>query len=212
MKKRENIQSASIRTRASLARMAIPPDSASPKMTAVKALLASGQPIAAGPVFPNPATQLKPHGDPIQKGFHAVGAPLSRWRLIAASHCVRGNVYEGEAAGDSDTNFDLVIPKFAADRELSAEVKAINERIDAINQEQNKTFPHIDVFSQNNNTEDPDHVYIHCEVDKNDLADLEPDLAGMMVGGCYAVCGQLVMDTFHGGLYELHPVQTIDRC
>jgi hypothetical protein len=198
--------------------MATPPDaSQSPKMTNVKALLASGQPIAAEPVFQTSEenNELKPHGDPIQKGFHAVGAPLSRWRLIASALCVQGEVHKadgGGAAGDSDTNFELVIPKFAAGGELSDQAKAINQKIDAINQEQNKTFEHINVFSQNNNPNDPDRIYIHCEVDKNRLADLKPDLAGMMVGDCYEVCGQLVMDTFHGGLYEIHPVTIIDRC
>lgn len=214
MKKRKNMQSASMRTRPSLARMATPlNDSQSPKMTSVKALLASGQPIAAEPVFQ--AIELEPHGDPLQKGFHAVGAPLSRWRLIAAGLCVKGEVHKADgsgAAGDSDTNFELVIPRFAVGAELSDQVKAINQKIDAINQEQNKTFKHIDVFSQNNNPNDPDRIYIHCEVDRNRLADLKPDLAGMMVGDCYEVCGQLVMDTFHGGLYEIHPVQAIDRC
>jgi len=214
MKKRKNTPSASIRTRASLARMTTPADGPqSPKMTTVKALLASGQPIAAEPVFQ--ANELEPHGDPLQKGFHAVGAPLSRWRLIASAHCVQGEVHKadgGGAAGDSDTNFELVIPKFAAPGELSDQAKAINQKIDAINQQQNKTFEHIDVFAQNNNPNDPDRIYIHCEVDRNRLPDLKPDLAGMMVGDCYEVCGQLVMDTFHGGLYEIHPVQAIDRC
>jgi len=35
----------------------------------------------------------------------------------------------GAAAHDSDTNFELVIPKFDATGELSDEVKAINHRI-----------------------------------------------------------------------------------
>jgi hypothetical protein len=214
MKKRRNMQSASIRTRASLARMATPPDSSqSSKMTNVKALLASGQPIAAETVFQ--AHELEPHGDPLQKGFHSVGAPLSRWRLIASALCVQGEVHKadgGGAAGDSDTNFELVIPKFAATGALSDEAKKINQKIDAINQEQNKTFEHIDVFSQNNHPQDPGRIFIHCEVDRNRLADLKPDLEGMMVGDCYEICGQLVMDTFHGGLYEIHPVTIIDRC
>ena len=214
MKKRKNMQSASIRTRSSLARKVTPPSgSQSPKMTSVKALLASGQPVAAETVFQ--AHELEPHGDPLQKGFHDVGAPLSRWRLIASALCVQGEVHKadgGGAAGDSDTNFELVIPKFGEGGELSEQAKAVNQKIDAINQEQNKTFEHVDVFPQNNNPNDPDRIYIHCEVDRNRLAVLKPDLAGMMVGDCYEVCGQLVMDTFHGGLYEIHPVQTIDRC
>jgi hypothetical protein len=213
MKKRKNMQSASIRTRASLARMATPLDDAAlPKMTAVKALLASGEQIDGDPVFPDPDKQLKPHGNLIEKGFHAVGAPLSRWRLIHPSHCVRGKVYQGEAAKDSDTNFALVIPKFDATGALGDEAKKINQKIDDKNTEQHTTFAHIDVFSQNNDPQKPDVIFVHCEVDKNRLADLEPDLVEMKNGDCYDVCGQLVMDTFHGGLYELHPVQTIDKC
>jgi len=57
-----------------------------------------------------------------------------------------------------------------------------------------------------------DEIGIHCAVDAGDLAAIKDDLAGMMVGDCYIVSGQLVLETWHGGLYELHPVQTVDRC
>jgi len=214
MKKRKNGLSASLRTRPTLARMVGQPNgSQTPKMTSVKAMLASGQPIDDGPVFQ--PQELEPHGDPLQKGVHAVGAPLSRWRLIASAICIQGEVHRadgGGAAGDSDTNFELVIPKVDANGELSDQAKAINQAIDVINQAQNKTFVHVEDSGPNNNPGDPGRIYIHCEVDNNRLAVLKPDLAGMMVRDCYEICGQLVMDTWHGGLYEIHPVQTINRC
>lgn len=213
MKKAKNTKSASIRTSATLARMVNQADeSQSPKMTSLKAMLASGQPIANGPVFQ--ANELEPHGNVIEKGVHEVGAPLSRWRLIASALCIQGEVHQadgGGAASDSDTNFELVIPGLDATGQLGDQAKAINEKIDEINQAENKGFGHIE-DSGPNKLDDPSRIGIHCEVDTNRLADLKPDLAGMMIGDCYEICGQLVLDTWHGGLYEIHPVQTIDKC
>lgn len=211
MNKSKNQQSASLRSSPALGRKVAPPDgSQSLKMTGVKTMLASGQPIPNGPVFADPHNQLKQHGDPIQKGVHAVGAPLSRWRLIASAICIQGQVYDGSAAGDSDTNFELVIPK-RTNGDLSDQAKAINQKIDIINQTTNQNFSHIEDFAQNNNPQDPGRIYIHCEVDRNRLDILRADLAGMMSGELYEICGQLVMDTWHGGLYEIHPVQIINK-
>jgi hypothetical protein len=183
------------------------------KMTNLKAMLASGQPIAAGPVFqPN---ELEPHGDVVEKGVHKVGAPLSRWRLIASALCIQGEVYPtdgGGAAGDSDTNFELVIPTFNANGELSDQAKAINDKIDAINQANKQAFVHIEDSGPNKLTDKPGLIGIHCEVDENRREILKPDLVAMMIKDCYEICGQLVMDTWHGGLYEIHPVQTVNRC
>ena len=217
MSKRKNAESASITTRAGIARMANQPEGPngpqSPKMINLKAMLASGQLIVGDPLFED--SDLRPHGNVIEKGIHAVGVPLSRWRLIASAHCIKGEVHKsdgGAAAHDSDTNFELVIPKFDATGELSDEVKAINDRIDQVNQAESKTFIHIEDSTQNNLGGDPERIGIHCEVDKNRLGVLKPDLAGMMVGDCYEICGQLVIDTWHGILFEIHPVQTVDKC
>ena len=213
MRKRKNARSASIRTGAALARMVNQPKGPqSPKMTNLKAMLASGQPIATGPVFQ--ANELEPHGNILEKGVHKVGAPLSRWRLIASAHCIQGEVHQadGAAAGDSDTTFELVIPRLDTTGQLSDQAKAINERIDEINQAENQTFIHIEDSGPNKLQDDPGRIGIHCEVDENRRAVLKPDLAGMMIGDCYEICGQLVMDTWHGGLYEIHPVQSVNKC
>jgi len=118
----------------------------------LKAMLASGQLIVGDPLFED--SDLRPHGNVIEKGIHAVGVPLSRWRLIASAHCIKGEVHKsdgGAAAHDSDTNFELVIPKFDATGELSDEVKAINHRIDQVNQAESKTFiSHRKDSTQNN--------------------------------------------------------------
>ena len=211
---RKKKRSAAVRAGSRLARRVIQPNN-SPKMTNLKALLTAGQPVAVGPVFlPD---ELEPHGNILEKGNHAVGAPLSRWRLIKGSIEITGIVYRednGAAAGDGDTNFELVIPKLdPATGQLSDEAKAINAKIDAFNESpgaQGNHAPHIDDAAPNKLSDGK--IGIHCEVDASDLAALKDDLAGMMIEDCYVVSGQLVLDTWHGGLYELHPVQTIDRC
>src|SRR3981081_4264939 len=123
MSKLKNAEPESITTRAGIARMANQPQGPngpqSPMMINLKAMLASGQPIGDGPLFDD--SDLNPHGNVIEKGIHAVGVPLSRWRLIASAHCIKGEVHKsdgGAAAHDSDTNFELVIPKFDATGEL----------------------------------------------------------------------------------------------
>jgi hypothetical protein len=186
--------------------------SQSPKMTSLKAMFASGQPIAEGSVFHD--GELESHGTVIEKGFHAVGAPLSRWRLVASAFCITGEVHRagGAAAQDSDTNFELVIPGLDGNGQLGDQAKTLNAKIDEVNQAENKAFAHIENAEPNKLDDARSRIGIHCEVDKNRLADLKPDLAGMMIGDCYEICGQLVLDTWHGGLYEIHPVQTVNRC
>jgi hypothetical protein len=214
MRKNKNTRSAAVRTASRLAMRVIQPDN-SPKMANLKALLASGQAEAEGPVF-HP-DELEHHGNVIEKGNHAVGAPLSRWRLIKGSVEITGTVHReenGAAAGDGDTNFELFIPELdPATGQLSEEAKAINAKIDAFNDgldPQGNPAPHIEDAEPNRIP--GGSIAIHCEVDDSDLDALKDDLSPMMIGDCYVVSGQLVLDTWHGGLYELHPVQTIDRC
>jgi hypothetical protein len=211
--KKKSTRSAAVRSGIGLARRVNQPNQ-SPKMVKLRALVESGQPLAPGPVFL--ADELEPHGNPLEKGIHDVGAPLSRWRLVAGSHEITGVVHraDGPAAGDGDTNFELVIPKLdPATGQLGDQAQAVNAKIDRLNQSlgaQGNPVPHIEDAAQN---QLPDGtIGIHCEVDPSDLAALKDDLAGMTIGDCYIIGGQLVMDTAHGGLYELHPVQTIDKC
>jgi hypothetical protein len=184
-------------------------------MVNLKAVLAAGGPIAAAPVF-HP-DELDQHGTIIEKGIHAVGAPFSRWRLVVGSLDISGIVHraDGPAAGDGDTNFELVIPGLdPATRQPGDQAKAINDQIDIRNQAlglaSDKAFPHVQDAEPNKLPDGA--IGIHCEVDASDLEALKPDLAGMMIGDCYVITGQLVLDTWHGGLYELHPVRIIDRC
>jgi hypothetical protein len=218
MRRNTGDRSAAVRTRCRLANK-VNQASDKPKMINLKALKAAGQSAPTGPVFL--PEELQPHGDIIEKGIHAVGAPLSRWRLIAGLHEITGTVHraDGPAAGDGDTNFELVIPKFdpastPANPQLSDQAKKINARIDASNQslslQASQAFLHIEDAGQNQLP--GDEIGIHCEVDASDLDAIKDDLAGMMIGDCYVISGQLVLDTWHGGLYELHPVQTVDRC
>jgi len=214
MTKRKTTKSVAVRTASRIARKTSDPNN-SPKMVKLNAALASGQPIAPAPVFLPP--ELEPHGNIIEKGIHAVGAPLSRWRLVAASVDITGIVHraDGPAAGDGDTNFELVIPGLdAATGQLGDQANSINARIDAVNQfhglQGALAFPHIQNAGPNKLTDGS--IGIHCEVDNSNLADLRPDLAGMMIGDCYVITGQLVLDTWHGGLYEIHPVKIIDKC
>ena len=213
MSKSKTTRSAAVRA-ASRSVRKVSRQSQTPKMVNLKALMESGQPLAPGPVFL--ADELEPHGNPLEKGIHAVGAPLSRWRLVAGSHEITGAVHraDGPAAGDGDTNFELVIAKLdPATGQLGDQAQAINAKIDRLNQSLGaggNHVPHVEDAAPN---QLPDGtIAIHCEVDSSDLEALKDDLAGMMIGDCYVIGGQLVLDTWHGGLYELHPVQTIDKC
>lgn len=191
-------------------------DRVTAKMINLKAQLAAGELDIGSPVF-HPE-ELERHGDSVEEAVHAIGAPLTRWRLISGAMCIKGEVHraDGPAAGDGDTNFELLIPKLDAAGQPSEQVRAVNDKIDVINQFLGlvgaHAFVHIEDAGPNKLKDEPAMIGIHCEVDENRREMLKADLAGMMIGDCYEICGQLVLDTWHGGLYEIHPVQTVDRC
>jgi hypothetical protein len=165
--------------------------------------------------------ELMPHGNPVEKTFHDIRVvpPLPGWLLISTKHCVTGNVHQtngGGAAGDGDTNFELLFPRINGDTgALGDEVQKINAKIDRQNAlltggpGESPPLIHIEDATQNHVSDEI--VSIHCEVDPTDLETFKQDLAGMTVGDCYVICGQLVLDEGHG-IYEIHPVQSIDKC
>jgi len=165
--------------------------------------------------------ELLPHGNPVERTFHdiRVQPPLPGWLLISSKHCIQGNVHQtdgGGAAGDGDTNFELCFLKADAETgDLSEEAKKINAKIDRQNAlltgapGESPPLKHIEDATHNHVNDEI--ISIHCEVDPTDLETFKQDLAGMKVGDCCVICGQLVLDEGHG-IYEIHPVQSIDKC
>jgi hypothetical protein len=98
---------------------------------------------------------------------------------------------------------------------LSDEAQKINQQIDLQNSlltgapGEIPALVHIEDAVKNHAS--AEIISIHCEVDPADLETFRKDLAGMKVGDCYNICGQLALDEGHG-IYEIHPVQTIDEC
>jgi len=191
----------------------------STKITNLVAGFSSGKLDIAGVNVFMPG-ELEPHGNPVEKVFHdiRVQPPLPGWLLISSFHCIQGSVHQtngGGAAGDGDTNFELCFLKTDPTGALSEEARKINEQIDLQNSlltgapGESPRLVHIEDAEKNHAS--AEIISIHCEVDPADLETFTQDLAGMKVGDCFNICGQLVLDEGHG-IYEIHPVQTIDRC